>query len=59
MVTVTLQFSVFLIVTVTLNCSARYGHFSSAVFSVPKSYCQFELFSSIWSLSHCSVHFSC
>jgi len=58
MVTVTLQCSVFLIVTDTLKCSDTYGHSHNAVLSVPNSHCHFELFRSLWSLSHCSVQYS-
>jgi len=55
MVTVTLQFSVFLVVIVTLKCSSRYGHGYTAVFSVSYGHCHFEVFSSSWSLSPSSV----
>jgi len=53
LVTVTLQCSVFLMVTVTLNVSALYGHCHTAVFIVPHGHCHFELFNSLCSLSHC------
>jgi len=58
MVTVTVQCSVFLMVTVILNCLVPYGHCHTAVFCVPNSHCHFEMFSSLWSLSHCSVQCS-
>jgi hypothetical protein len=57
-VTVTLQFLVFLIVTVTLKCSGSYGYCYNSLLCVPNSHCHFELFRSLWSLSHCSVQYS-
>ena len=52
---VTLQCSVILMVTDTLKCSAPYAQCRTAVFSVPNFHCHFEVFSSLWSLSNCSV----
>ena len=57
-VTITLQCSVFLMVTVILKYSARYGHYHTAVFSVSYGHSQFEVFSCLWSLSRCSVQCS-
>jgi hypothetical protein len=56
--TVTLQCSVFLMVTAVLKFSACYGYCHTAVFSVSHGHCCFELFSSLMSLSHCSVQCS-